>query len=113
MGRWFDRLLRRPRSKPGAWSKKRERLQSGAARAGVAHLVERTLPKVEVAGSRPVARSIALPSLTSNRGRPGPVDSSGRRRRPGALQIALMGLHGLWSKERFRGAGYLHSGGFV
>src|SRR5713226_2323006 len=38
-------------------------LESGCAkRAGVAHLVERNLPKVEVAGSRPVARSIFVPT---------------------------------------------------
>src|SRR5207245_10437483 len=35
----------------------RRDLESIFCRAGVAHLVERTLPKVEVAGSRPVARS--------------------------------------------------------
>src|SRR6266478_6015404 len=61
--RSFDLLLRRPHRNPRAWSKKRERLESEAARAGVAHLVERNLPKVEVAGSRPVARSRLPPDL--------------------------------------------------
>src|SRR5437667_5970295 len=49
-GRWWPRRrLRRRR-----WSRPRI---VGLSRAGVAHLVERNLPKVEVAGSRPVARS--------------------------------------------------------
>src|SRR3989454_11896635 len=49
-GRWWPRrhLRRRPWSRPRI---------VGLGRAGVAHLVERNLPKVEVAGSRPVARS--------------------------------------------------------
>ena len=35
-------------------------------RAGVAHLVERDLAKVEVAGSKPVSRSTQTPILYSN-----------------------------------------------
>src|SRR3989442_10335063 len=56
--RWCARSSRKPPPNRREWSKKRERRESEAARAGVAHLVERNLPKVEVAGSRPVARSI-------------------------------------------------------
>src|SRR6267378_474436 len=55
--RWCDRLSPRSPRNPRESSKKPESLKSEAARAGVAHLVERNLPKVEVAGSRPVARS--------------------------------------------------------
>src|ERR1700687_2436507 len=46
------RSSQKPRLRPRQWSKRK--LPFGA---GVAHLVERNLPKVEVAGSRPVARS--------------------------------------------------------
>src|SRR5713226_3437785 len=39
-----------------------------SARAGVAHLVERDLAKVEVAGSKPVSRSIRTPRFAFETG---------------------------------------------
>src|SRR5205807_5789576 len=60
-GRWWPR--RRLRRRP--WSRPRI---VGLGRAGVAHLVERNLPKVEVAGSRPVARSTYLSPRLGQKG---------------------------------------------
>src|SRR5258707_372242 len=103
--RWFDRLWRRPPPHPGASSKK-PKIGFGA---GVAPLVERNLPKVEVAGSRPVARFITFPPFTSNRGRPGPLISPGAKAPGGApfLQVDSLSIDGLWSKERFGSSGSL------
>src|SRR5260370_8617549 len=61
-----------------------------SARAGVAHLVERDLAKVEVAGSKPVSRSsFTLASLDfSCPGRRAPLNIV-RRSRPGLSSFAL------------------------